>query len=404
MWPVVYHSDRDPPRADRTRKVGGCSVFRGWKADILIDCRLLAYRRGGIARYAAELTRWLPVVAPDLCIVPFANRPTRGMSTDVLRVFTPPHHRLERWALGSELSLRRPRLVHSVDFISPLTVGTRRVVTVHDLAFLEEPESITGESQHYYGQIERSITSADRVICVSAFTAQAVLRQFSIAPHTVVTIWNGADSNKITLSLGQSRTIIHEKLGAEKSQRVCTDRPLLLVVGTIEPRKRHGLLLDAMRQIAEATQQPRPLLVIVGQRGWNCGEIIEKINQAEERGDVIWIESVDDQLLASLYRAATIHLLASRDEGFGLPVLEAMHAGLPVIAAARGALPEIVGDAALLVASDDPTDWAVAISRLLDDQYEQELLRQRGRVRAAEFTWEQTARRTADVYREVLGR
>ncbi len=383
-------------------KAGASSLFCGLRADVLIDARLLAYRRGGIARYASNLVRWLPLVAPDIAAVPFANRPTSELSGDVSRVFTPPHHHLESWTLGPELSLRRPRLVHSVDFIAPRTIGIRHVVTVHDLAFLDHPEGMTAESRRYYGQIDRSIEIADRVICVSAFTADTLGLRFPIAPDKIVTIWNGADAQRESMTSEQAIAVVRAKLGAETSPCVLGERPVLLVVGTIEPRKRAGLLLRAMTHDAISQRTPRPLLVLVGQRGWNCDEIIEEINTGQERGDVIWIDSADDDLLGAMYSTATILVMPSRDEGFGLPVLEAMQAGLPVIAADAGALPEIAGDAAVLEASDAPDGWANAIARLLDHQGEREALRQRGMRRAKAFTWEQTARQTADVYREVL--
>ena len=127
-----------------------------------------------------------------------------------------------------------------------------------------------------------------------------------------------------------------------------------------------------------------------------------RLNAASGSDDVIWLNDVNDDQLAALYRAATVVAVPSLDEGFGLPVLEAMAAGAPVVAANRGALPEVAGDAALLVDSDEPEDWATTIGLLVEDRERRDQMTMVGIERAKKFTWEQTARMTADIYREAL--
>lgn len=95
--------------------------------------------------------------------------------------------------------------------------------------------------------------------------------------------------------------------------------------------------------------------------------------------------------------------MPSRDEGFGLPMLEAMAAGLPVVAAARGALPEVAGDAAVLIQSNDPEEWSTTIESLITDESRREALKHAGLLRASAFSWGRTATETAGLYRDVLG-
>jgi glycosyltransferase involved in cell wall biosynthesis len=369
---------------------------------ILIDARLLAYRRGGIARYIGGLTEWLPRVAPDLSFARVVNRPTDLSVLPDIRVRTPPHFLFERVTLGTELAFRSPALIHSTDFIAPAAPGVRRIVTVHDLAFLQYPAFLSKEARRYYGQIERSLRVADRVIAVSAHTARQLAEFTKVANDRIVIIHNGIDDRRPSIDCAEASVILRRELGAETSSRILAKRPVILAVGTIEPRKRQQLLLRAIDQPPLNGDESEPLLVLVGQKGWACDAIVVDIERVSSAGRVIWLEDASDDALAALYRVATVLAMPSIDEGFGLPLLEAMAAGLPVVAARRGALPEVAEDAAALLESDDPAAWADVLQRIIMDNARRAALITAGKRRAAEFSWERTARQTADVYREVL--
>lgn len=368
---------------------------------ILIDARLLAYRSGGIARYIAGLVEWLPLVAPDLAFRRMVNRNTESVTMDDCRVRTPPHFRFERAMLGIEIALRRAALLHSPDFIAPLGIGTRRVVTVHDLAFLRYPELLTDDARRYYRQIERSVAVADRVIAVSDYTAGQLCELTHVDPDKIVTIPNGIDRYAMDIGQDEAVTRVRGELDQDQSMLVLSERPLILVVGTIEPRKRQQLVLRALEHSQLSCRSIAPLVVLIGQRGWTCEPIVTEIDRAVAAGRAIWLENVSDRLLSALYRRATVLAMPSLDEGFGLPLLEAMAVGLPVVAARRGALPEVAAEAALLV-GDDPEEWVEAIRSLIDNESRRQELRRAGRIRAAQFSWERTAAETAALYREVL--
>lgn len=372
------------------------------RADVLVDARLPAYRAGGVARYVSELGRRLPGMAPDLKFSFAANRTVSCPLLPRTRVLTPPHHRFERMTLGIELSLRAPRIVHSPDFIAPVAPRSKRVVTVHDLAFMTNPELLTLESRRYYGQLERSLRVADTVIAVSHYTAGQLLELTSADAHKVVTIHNGVATEGAAMTLDDAREVIRAKVATPSSNLILSDRPIILTIGTVEPRKRQPLLLSAMKQPMLSELGPRPLLVLVGQRGWQCDDIVSEINFAAARRDLVWLEQVDDELLGALYRAASVFALSSLDEGFGLPLLEAMNSGLPAVAANRGALPEVAAGAAVLVDGDRPEEWACAIQRVLSNERLRQDLRQMGRQRAVSMSWEETARRTVELYRDLL--
>ena len=376
----------------------------GTSPTVVIDARILAYRRGGIPRYITGITRHLPAVAPDLPLRLIINRPVNGLELPVSRVWTPPHHRFEVYALGLELALIRPALIHSPDFISPICPGIPRVVTVHDLAFLNGHALLAPDSSRYYGQIFRAIRRADRVITVSQATAQQVIRQLGVPERWIRVIHNGVDDRFFTSGDEPVMEIVRREFNEPFYRLVNVDRPLILAVGTVEPRKRHRLLIEAVRSIAKDHPSLRPLLIIVGQPGWQCEAIIAEITSAADDGDVCWLPGVSDAGLQALYRLATLLAMPSLDEGFGLPAAEAMASGLPVIASARGGLPEVIGDAGVLVEEETAAVWAEAIEVLIEDTGLRDGLAARGRERATGFRWERAATETAKVYREVLNR
>lgn len=374
------------------------------RADVIIDARLVSYRRGGISRYVEELCRWLPRVAPDLEMGAFATRSTPDLPSGTIRVHTPPHFRFERVTLGVELTARLPRVVHSPDFIAPSTVGVKRVITVHDLWFMAHPEHLSRNALRYYRQIERSIAVADRIIAVSHYTAAQLTENTRVDPKKIVAIWNGTGSRDDVPTMEQASITMRRLLTGDAAESILAGRPIILSVGTVEPRKRQDVLVRAMEQFNQQHAAIEPLLVIAGQPGWLESDMEKAIRQASLTGAALWLKSVDDVLLGALYRLATVLAMPSHDEGFGLPVLEAMNAGLPVIAAKRGALPEVAGDAACLVDDADPEAWAAALAAVISDRDRRRQMSEQGIVRAQQFSWERTALQTADVYREVMNR
>lgn len=370
---------------------------------ILIDGRLLAYRRGGIQRYVQGLASALARLEPGFDIRLVQNRPF-GSQLPVVRVLTPPHHRWERRTLGLELALRRPAVVHSPDFIPPrLPRHVRSVVTVHDLAFLDYPHLLSAEAERYYGQLAEALTDADRIIAVSRWTAERLQHYCPALAERVRVVHNGVDDCFFASPADDPWQTIAEATGQELSARLQT-RGFLLAVGTVEPRKRYDLLLETMDRLWKWYAESAPMLVVVGQLGWRHHEVTSRLQAAVATRQVLWFTNADDRVLRALYAAATLLVVPSLDEGFCLPAAEAMACGLPVLAAERGALPEILGEAGHLIGSDCPDDWAEEIVQIMSNSLRRQMLAERGRSRAQRFCWEETARQTLALYQEVLAR
>ena len=373
---------------------------------VALDGRLLAYRRGGISRYMAELGRALACAGCSSSAVRFrlvVNRFRPDLPLPSLRVMTPPHHPLETWSLGCELAFRGIRVYHATDFVLPhLPPWIRGVATIHDLAFLDAPGDLTPSAFRYYRQTLARIRAADRIIVPSEATAR---RLRSVVPETserIRVIYHGVRQrwgSTTSYAWERSSRILLPRLGAQ-----IKERPLLLAVGTIEPRKRYDLLLEAFLLLQQAGVEPAPLLVIVGQEGWQCTSTVQQFRVGEREKVLCWLSDIDDEDLHALYSVASALVVASRDEGFCLPAVEAMAHGVPVVAFAVGALPEIVGDAGLLVREERVASLAGALVRLLSDADLRAELAYRARLRAQRFTWEESCRQTLAVYQEVLDR
>jgi alpha-1,3-rhamnosyl/mannosyltransferase len=175
----------------------------------------------------------------------------------------------------------------------------------------------------------------------------------------------------------------------------------LLFVGTIEPRKNVGGLLDAYARLL-ARSPGAPTLVVAGHAEPDGNEVLQAMKRPPLAGRVDYRGYVMPGERESLFKSAQALVLPSFDEGFGIPALEAMAAGVPVVASNRGALPEVVGDAGLLVNPDEPESMTAAMERLLADPALRATCAARGLERARQFTWAQAARDTRRAYEDAI--
>jgi glycosyltransferase involved in cell wall biosynthesis len=204
------------------------------------------------------------------------------------------------------------------------------------------------------------------------------------------------------LAAGTKFRVLSEAEIAPALERAGVERPYILYVGSVEPRKNLLRLLDAYQELLKWSERWR--LVIVGARNyWKSSPVAQKVEQLGLGGQVKFTGYVPDEDLPALYNGADLFCFPSLYEGFGLPVLEAMACGTPVVTANSSSLPEVAGEAALLVDPYNVAEIAAAMRRVLEDPQLAEVLRQRGLKRSAQFTWEKTARETIAVYEKVLG-
>jgi glycosyltransferase involved in cell wall biosynthesis len=293
------------------------------------------------------------------------------------RVATIAWQRL-RLPLAVESLIGQFDVFHGTDFVVPPS-RRPRVVTIHDLSFMIVPEYAEPNLVRYLlDAVPRAIDAAEIVITVSAAVAAEVAAEFPYAREKLVATPNGV------------------RLPASLPERREPDRPELLTVGTIEPRKNLQTLLNAVAIVRES--HPDTRLTIAGRVGWRSDEIMAAIRAAEAAGWVRFVEAPSDDALEALYQSATLAVYPSWYEGFGLPVVEAMARGVPVVASEIAALAETGGPAARYADPFRIESLAGAIVGLIEDADERSRLGQAGRERAATYSWQATAARTRRAY------
>ena len=294
---------------------------------------------------------------------------------------------------------------HFPNFVRPpLRKGARSVVTIHDVSFLRMPETTEEKNLRWLtGQIGATARAADAIVTDSEFSAREIVDCLGVAREKVFPIWLGlAELGAPPDAAGCAAE--RKKLGLE--------RPYLLHVGTLEPRKNLELLVEAFGRMRGFDGD----LVLAGGLGWKTEGLLRAIERSPARERIRRVSRVGDRALAALYEGAVeprknLELLVeafvfpSRYEGFGFPPLEAASRGTPVLCARNSSLPEVMGDAAEWVPDGaGAEEWAGRIESFLRDGARRAVLRAAGPRRAAMFRWEVTARRTWEVYRKVAGK
>ncbi len=283
---------------------------------------------------------------------------------------------------------------YSPDFALPPTGrGTKTLLTVHDLSFVHHPEAFLPSLRRYLERtVSRSVKRADLVLADSAHTRLDLISVFGISSRAVEVVYPGVDSRFQAGASPGEVTRLHDRYGI-------ADRPYILSVGTLQPRKNYLHLMEGFLQLEEDLGSGLQLFVAGGQ-GWLYDDIV---GEAARHENVRLLGFVADEDLPALYRGARLFALTSLYEGFGLPVLEAMACGVPVVCSRTSSLPEVAGDAALLVDPRDSDELTEAMIRVLEEDELREEMVRRGLARAARFTWERSARKLLRLIDSVAG-
>jgi glycosyltransferase involved in cell wall biosynthesis len=376
---------------------------------VTLDVGPAVHQRAGLSRYTEQLASALHQYCSDtVALHLFYNQhsghslptslailPTQTLSFGQyawrLSVLASQISRIPYFPLQQQLG--GIKLYHATEHLLPrLSMPT--VLTVHDLIFERFPQhhKLTNRAFLRVG-MPLFARAATQIIAVSHHTAQDLTTIYHVPAAKITTIYEGVDAN--------FQPAPPHQVAAIRAQ-YSPDRPYLLMVGTLEPRKNHLLALAALAQLK--TQGYPHRLIIAGGKGWLFEPISAAVVEMGLKDDVIFTGYVPAADLPGLYSGAEALLLPSQYEGFGLPLLEAMACGTPVVCSHASSLPELAGDAALLIDPTDANAFAAAIRQLIDQTELAQTLRQRGLVQARKFTWEATARQTAELYHKVAKR
>lgn len=352
---------------------------------VALDARLVGGQSTGDSTYWTGLIQGLANVPSDFRFLLLSNAPKPpGIPESDRFIWQTVPGKGRLWSLLSlPLASRRAgaSALHVQYNLSPLA-GKVGITTVHDVSFFIGPEWFRPRDRIFLSQlVPASVKRAARVITVSETSKSEIERYIPEAVGKIRVTHPAAHPLIQRISADKAREVVKREFGIEG--------PFLLTVGTRWPRKNMALALDAAAMLD--TDLPHRL-VVTGKPGWGV----------ERLGDrALAVGYVRPELLSALYSSAALYLAPSRHEGFGIPVLEAMTCGCPVLSSAGGALPETVGEAGLVIDSWEPERWAREIEGLLRESSKLASMRDQGFERARLFTWEETARKTLEVYREI---
>jgi glycosyltransferase involved in cell wall biosynthesis len=320
----------------------------------------------GVGLYSSEILHGVAEAHPEVRFE-FCYRPHRYMRA---RAVSMPQNARRR-LLAEPFGPRSADLFHGLNQRLPRMRLRRTVVTFHDLFVMTGEYSTPEFRARFTEQARDAARRADAVIGVSEFTKSQVVSLLDIPAGQIHVIHHGV------------RKLDYPEMTRER---------VILCVGAIQKRKNIARLIDAFRTVDRSWE-----LVLTGAAGYGAEEILRDLPPR-----VTVTGYISEQQLAQWYRRAMIFAFPSLDEGFGMPVLEAMAAGTPVLTSNRSALPEVAGDAALLVDPEDTQAIAEALRNLTQDEDLRLDLARRGKDRASRFTWDQAVRETWRVYSGLL--
>jgi glycosyltransferase involved in cell wall biosynthesis len=368
---------------------------------VALDATPLAGARTGVGEFCQEI---LEVFAtrPDLQVGAFAisshgrSGITRLLPAGV-KALGPPgpglparvlHASWARWPFPPvELYTGQVDLVHGTNFVVPPARKAAMVVTVHDLSPLHFPQWCRPAARAYPELVKKAVERGAWVHTDSAFVGNEVVEALGVPEERVRAV-----------HLGVSPAVATETIDVAG---LLPDwvTSYVLAVGRVEPRKDLPTLVQAFGAVA--ARRPGLALVLAGPDGSGSTQLEDALAASPASRQVIRLGWVEDGARDALIRQATVFAYPSRYEGFGLSPLHAMAAGTPVVASACGALEEILGDAAWLVPPSDDVALAAALEHLVDDASARARLAEKGRQRAAQYSWESCAEGLASLYHEL---
>ena len=281
-----------------------------------------------------------------------------------------------------------------INFIG-LSSKVKKIITIHDLSFLRNPEFFSTRKNFWHSMIDvsRLLKKFDQIIAVSENTKRDIIELCGIDSEKVKVIYSGISQE--CRMIADPNSIETKKLDEVKRKYNLSDK-FILYLGTIEPRKNIIGIIRAYNQLRildkrENCELQDLKLIIAGGRGWKSKDIYKEQELSEYKDDIKFLGYIDFEDKVYLYNLASVFIYPSFYEGFGFPLLEAMACGTPVVASYSSSLPEVMGSAGLLVNPYNINDIACAIKQILSNKDLRDKLIKKGLKQASKFNWAKTA-------------
>jgi glycosyltransferase involved in cell wall biosynthesis len=360
---------------------------------IAINTRfLLPGQLEGFGWYTHEIVRRMVLSHPEDEFIFLFDRPfdarfvyAKNVTPLVLAPkarFAPQFLAWFEWAVPQALKKYGAEVFFSPDSMCSLSTKIPTLMTCHDLVPLHFPEQVPLLHRHFLlWFLPKFLRRADRVLTVSEYVKQDIAQTCGISPEKITTIYNGCRKEFMPLN-PLDKQAVKDQFSAGK--------PYFFYAGAIHPRKNIPRLIRAFDLFKQKTGAADKLL-LAGRFAWQTGEVRTAFEAAEHQQDIHFLGYVDEEDLPRLTASATVSAYVSLSEGFGLPMLEAMHCDTPVFAANTSCLPEIAGDAALLVDPLSVQALADGLERLWADPDLVRQLVENGRIQREKFSWDRAA-------------
>lgn len=310
----------------------------------------------------------------------------------VRKVAANPFTRLG-WDLARLVNLDRPDLVH-VQYTAPLRTNVPVITTVHDVSFLEHPDFFTaGRRAQLRMTVARTVRKAARILTVSEFSRERILKAYDLPAHKVRVVSNAANPC--------FRVIGREKARKAAAAALGFTGPFVFCVGDLVPRKNQIGLIEAFARLVANNPQLPQHLVLTGQASWFAPKVRDAVASSGAASRIHLTGFVPDEELLQLYNACDCFVFPSFYEGFGLPILEAMACGRAVACSNTSAMPEVADGAGITFDPHQPEEIERAMRDILLDTELRTRMERLGLQRATLFNWQKSARATLDVYKEV---
>lgn len=371
-----------------------------------IDARPLAGPPAGIRTYLSELLKAVAGLASNHDFLLYSHRPVAFDAPN--GQFHVRIHRAPRGLGPFWLQLYGPRLAHEdgVDlfwgahFLLPLRLPQRipATVTIYDLVPFLFPETMQ-PTKYLVTRLflPPSLARAQRVMVISESVAADVQHVFHLPSDRIDVVPPGVRAGFLPRDPLEARRRVAERFGLDPQ------RPYLLTVGTVEPRKNLLTLVNALTRVPPSLRA-RCTLAVAGAPGWKTSALRHAAAPLVREGTIRFLGFVSHDDLPWLYAGAALFLFPSLYEGFGIPLVEAMASGIPVVASDIPIVREVAADAGLHVTPTDADAWAKAMTEILDDSARQARMRERGLVRAARYTFERSARHLLEIFETLAPR
>jgi len=355
---------------------------------VAIDIQTTLGQPTGFGFYVSNLVRELEKIKSEFEFS--LIRPTSEVDFS-----TPQRFIWDQFTLPRRAKSEGVALIHQPCFSPPFFFAGPVVVTIHDIISILFPENIPFASRMFYSKwMPFSYRKAAQIITISQSTRKDITRVLKIPEEKITVIELAVDERFKEAPRKSEVERVARKYGLKKDY--------ILHLGTLEPRKNLGFLIDVFFSLIKNKNCAETNLVVTGKKGWYYEGLFEKVKDLGLEKRVIFTGYVEDCDKPALYKGAKVFAFPSLYEGFGLPPLEAMASGIPVISSDTSSMPEVVDEAGILLSPEDKASWVKSLLRVFSEDALIRRMQEQSKKQADKFSWQTTAQKTIEVYRKAL--